>query len=44
MCPPAFNLLRACKKSLQVKDGIECAHLLSTFSEHKKYIAMQGVK
>ena len=37
MCPPAFDLLCACKKSLHVKDGIECAHLLSTFSEHKKY-------
>jgi len=33
MCPPALDLLHACKKSLHIKDGIKCAHLLSTFSE-----------
>ena len=44
MCPPAFDLLRACKKSLHVKDGIKCAHLLSTFSEHKKIYCHIGCK
>lgn len=44
MCPPAFDLLRACKKSLHVKDGIKCAHLLSTFSEHKKIYCHAGCK
>jgi hypothetical protein len=36
MCPPAFDLLHACKKSQHVKDGIKCAHLLSTTPNIKK--------
>ena len=44
MCPPAFDLLRTCKKSLHVKDSIKCAHLLLTFSEHKKTYCHAGCK
>ena len=44
MCPPVFDLLHACEKSLHVKDGIECDHLLSTFSEHKKIYCHAGCK